>query len=361
MDKKTVVFITSSLSQPRIIKRILSIHRTGCRVKVYGYDRGKYNCNKLPDTIAVSIIGQQKDGADYISKFFQIKKDIQEIVSCEGMNAIYYVFGMIPTLFISRCNVKYIYEISDILYGYNKFKLIQPLAKLIDKKLIRRSQFTVVTSQGFVDYLFGNQDVPSIVVQPNKLSRALIDNPRIPKDFNDRCITFAFVGAIRYTKTILRFAKIVGEYFPQHQFHFYGESSASYEFKSATEKYNNVKYFGAYKNPEDLNSIYSNVDIVVACYESDNLNERIAEPNKLYEAMFFCKPIVVSKDTFLAKQVEAKQCGWVIDAYNDSDIIEFINNIPQFNIRAIIQREMMIHASILIDDTQEIIKRLYLV
>ena len=87
------------------------------------------------------------------------------------------------------------------------------------------------------------------------------------------------------------------------------------------------------KNPEDLNSIYSNVDIVVACYEAENLNERIAEPNKLYEAMFFCKPIIVSKDTFLANQVNENKFGWVVDAYNDAEIIEFVKNIlPPFSI-----------------------------
>ncbi len=359
MNEKTVVFITSSLSQPRIIKRILSIHNAGCHVKVYGYDRGIYNCNKFPDDITVSIIGQQKDGADYISKIRQIRRDVRNIVSAEGKDAIFYAFGMIPTWFLSKCDVRYVYEISDILYGYNKFKIIQPFAKQLDRKLIKKSFFTVVTSQGFLDYLFNGKSVANVVVQPNKLSRSLVGSPREPKTFNRDNITFAFIGAIRYTKTILRFARIIGEHFPNHQFHFYGESRLSGEFKKSTEAFNNVKYFGAYKNPEDLNSIYSNVDIVVACYEAENLNERIAEPNKLYEAMFFCKPIIVSKDTFLANQVNENKFGWVVDAYNDAEIIEFVKNISESSVSDIVKREMDINASTLIDDTQEIINRLH--
>ena len=64
----------------------------------------------------------------------------------------------------------------------------------------------------------------------------------------------------------------------------------------------------------------------MTCYETENLNERIAEPNKLYEALFFCKPIIVSTGTFLSKQVENYQCGYAINAYEDKEIIKLINS-----------------------------------
>ena len=76
-----------------------------------------------------------------------------------------------------------------------------------------------------------------------------------------------------------------------------------------------------------MENIYKQVDVVISCYDTSTINERIAEPNKLYEAMFFCKPIVVSPGTFLANQVTNYECGYTLDASCDSTIYKFLDNI----------------------------------
>lgn len=361
MYTNTIVFITSALSQPRVIKRITSFYEAGYKVRVYGYHRGMYTCNEFPSDIPVCIIGEQKDGKNYFSKFVQFYRDVNNIVRQEGLAAIYYSFSMIITILLNLKNVRYAYEISDILYGYNKFKIIQNIAKAVDKKIIKDSLVTVVTSAGFANYLIGRnrEKFDNIIVQPNKLSTSFRNTVRKVKDPNISGLVFSFVGAIRYPNTILRFAKIIGQYFPQHEFHFYGESSLIGNFVSATKQYSNVKFFGAYRNPEDLEKIYSKVDILVACYEADNLNERIAEPNKLYEAMFFCKPIIVSQNTFVEEQVEMMQCGWSINAYDDEAIVTFISNLTNNEITKIISKEQLINANDLIDNPNDILSKFH--
>lgn len=214
-----------------------------------------------------------------------------------------------------------------------------------------------MTSEGFRDYLFGNEFPPNIIIQPNKLSSFFrnIKRPE-PKVPDITHLRFAFIGAIRYKETVLRFAKIVGQEFPNHQFDFYGDSYIASDFEKATTDYKNIVYHGAFKNPYDLEDIYSKVDIVVACYETGSLNERIAEPNKLYEASYFCKPIIVSNNSFLQKQVDRQHCGYVIDAYDDEKIKEFISNI---NIESIIEIQFRENSRLehdLIDNPQNIIE-----
>ena len=51
-----IVFLVSSLSQPRAIRRVESIAALGYEVEVYGYDRVQYNCNKFSVKIPVTIL-----------------------------------------------------------------------------------------------------------------------------------------------------------------------------------------------------------------------------------------------------------------------------------------------------------------
>ena len=45
MNKPKIVFILTSISQPRCIKRVKSFINSGFEVKIYGFDRGAYNEN----------------------------------------------------------------------------------------------------------------------------------------------------------------------------------------------------------------------------------------------------------------------------------------------------------------------------
>lgn len=66
---------------------------------------------------------------------------------------------------------------------------------------------------------------------------------------------------------------------------------------------NNIFFHGAFKNPIDLPKIYSKIDFIVATYDTTTLNPQYAEPNKIYEAIFFRTPIIVSYNSYLANKV----------------------------------------------------------
>ena len=93
---------------------------------------------------------------------------------------------------------------------------------------------------------------------------------------------------------------------------------------------------------------------MIACYDTSTINERIAEPNKLYEALFFCKPIIVSKHTYLAEKVELLQCGYAIDPFNDEAIVTFIKQISKEKLKAISQHISRIDSKLLIDDPKQL-------
>ena len=322
-----IVFLVSSLSQPRAIRRVESIANLGYKVFVYGYDRGQYNCNKFSKDIDVVVLGTMSKGGGYVGKFKQIGKDIKEIVDRHcGENTLFYSFGYIETFYLHKRGIRYAYEISDIAYSGGMMGKLRPILKQIDRRMVKDSEFTLMTSEGFKKYL--NVKDAKIVLQPNKVNRKLLNCRRNVLNKKDNKYVFSFVGSIRY-EPVLQFAEVIGEFFPQHEFHFYGVANVEYTkqvLDEITSKYPNIKLFGPFKNPDDFEDIYNKVDIVVTTY-GHTFNEKILDPNKLYEGILFCRPLVATEGTFLADQVTRYRCGWIINSSTKESIKAFIESL----------------------------------
>ena len=361
MENKKIVFISPNLSQPRCIKRVSSFFNAGCNCVVYGYERGNYDVNKYPEGVSVSVLSKVEDGTNYVSKLKLAYHDVKRIVrQYRNTGAIFYSFSMQHSMILRLLGVKYIYEISDILYAYPQFMRYLSLFKWIDKKLIKSSFKTVMTSGGFYDFYGIKSDKISVI--PNKVSPILekIGNRERLTVTGDK-LRFAFIGGIRY-ESVARFARIIGEKFPQHTFSFYGACSPAVkkliDFDAIIEKYGNVEYHGVFKSPYDLPSIYQNVDVVIACYDVISLNERLAEPNKLYEALYFCRPIVVSDGIFLGNRVKELKCGYAIDASSEETIYNFISSLDNNEINSISDREYNMPLSEMVDNTEQMVSHL---
>lgn len=352
--RKEIVFFVMSLSQPRCIKRVSAFRDAGYRCFVYGYRRGLYDVNDFPDGIEVNVFGEVKNG-DYKNNYIRIKADVTSVYRLHGKNALYYAFGFMPSLFFAFKRVCFIYECSDVFYAYPQFDRVRWLLKRVDKWMIRKSKVTVMTSGGFADF-FGLTGDEKVVVLPNRVSPRLKSLERKSLSVSNS-LSFGFVGSIRY-QNVFRFAEVIGKEFPQHSFHFYGggDMQTMERVEALSVEYPNVHYHGKFKSPEDLSKIYEDLDIVVACYDNASLNERIAEPNKLYESLFFCKPIIVSPNTYLSKRVQDLECGFIVDANEYNSVKDFIANLSIDEVSRISENELHTPVAEIIDSPIELIK-----
>ncbi len=357
-DKSHVIFLLDSISQPRCIRRVKSFINKGYVVEVYGINRNKYNINAEIEGVNIKIIGDQHSGKGYITKIIENNSEIRKILrDKQGKEVLYYSFGFPLTfsLFLNG-NRNYVYEIADILYGFKKHNFARWFLKLIDRSIIKNSRLTVLTSKGFLSFLY-DKHPDNIIIQPNKLDPYFkkIERKNFQFKQNIDKLIFAFVGSFRSPNTIFRFAEVIGMHFLNYEFHFHGDSKYTPHVLSLINKYNNIKYFGPYKNPEDLTKIYETIDIVVACYDTSNFNERILEPNKLYESIFFKKPIVVSDNTYIASQVEKLKIGFSINPRQNENIIAFINSLTKDLLIEMSQNCNLYKSDDLIDDNGEAI------
>ena len=351
-----VIFIVDNIAVPRCIKRIKAFVDEGYDCEVFGYKRSNIGDARFPLDVKITILRYLENGKHYFSRLFQVKKDVAKIVSkYTREDCIFYSFGFVSSLFVSFYTKHFIYEISDIRYGsYPKLSNFIPVFKVIDRWIIKKSYLTVLTSGGFKDFLGVNDS--KILIIPNSVNLYYSEYNRSLPCIEGKSLRFAFVGAVRYM-SIFRFAEVIGEYFPKYTFSFYGKVPLCYEekCKELLFKYKNVFFYGAFKNPEDLEYIYNNIDIVVSSYDVNTLNERIAEPNKLYESIFFCRPIVVSSGTYLAERVNELGCGFDIDVFSECSIKMFVDSLTADQLKVISEREILIDKKDILDKTKEIV------
>lgn len=330
MKKKKIVFIINSITITRCLKRISEFIENGYEVDVYGLKRGD-EVYALPSGFSITIVGSLKRGLPYFTRLRLIYKSIKKIFKQYKKQDVIFYYFFFDVAFTARllCRRPFIYEESDMPYTSIPNKMVRLLFGEIDKRMIKKSFLTVMTSEGFIDYHFGDNRPANIVVVPNRVNPALLNLSYSRKEIETNHLSFSFVGGFRYT-SVLNFAEVIGVHFPQHEFHVYGVILENeYALMSLCKEHANIHFHGKFRNPDDLPSIYENTDVVLAAYDATYINAQYAEPNKMYEAIFFRTPIIVSNNTFLAKKVERLGIGFTINALDKKDIIDFINGLTK--------------------------------
>ena len=356
-----IVVILSSLNNSWLIKRVIALEKIKAPITVYGFERNTKSPNRIPENIPVHKIGDIVNGGNYLKRMFVLYKSLKKVFKQNLPQSVYYVSTFDLAIFCCLYRKRFIYEVSDIVYTSFP-RMAREIFRHIDQILVRRSLFTLMTSEGFKIYLFGNKLIDKIYYTPNRLSNYFKKEERGIHIFENGKIRFSFIGLIRYPNTVFRFAKVVGKYFPEYEFHFYGICDVNYErdLNELVEMYKNVYYHGPFKNPDDLKAIYAHTDVTICCYDTTNINERIAEPNKLYESIFFTSPIVVTQNTFLSQRVMLLKCGYSINPFSDNSIKEFIETLTIEELKEVSNNMFHIDKDELIDNTEDVMReRLY--
>lgn len=323
----------NSISDPHLNKRIAEFRERGFDVELYGFDR----CLNKNYGEGVKVIGSFSNTMSYAKRIGIYVKGIRSLFKNKfPSGAIWYYQGLDVAMFATLFNPNhaYIYEECDLVHTNVGNKLLLSVLEHIDKRIIKRSVKTVFTSEGFVEYHYGDigKKPHNVVVVPNKLPSAMLAQTecsvvgRGDSGLQEMPhLRFAFVGGLRY-KALASIAGIIAGKFHNHEFHFYGFVAPDFP-KHLLPKGSNVFYHGTFKSPDDLPKIYSNIDVLVSTYDVMRPNVRYAEPNKLYESVFFRCPIVVSRGTFLARKVERLGIGYSVDAFDVADVERLVGDI----------------------------------
>jgi len=356
---KKIVFILNNIDHPTCKKRINEFKEHEYAVEVYGFSRYEYNLSTR-DSNEYNILGSIHNKKYFLRIFFMFTSIRRLLKAKKNEDFLLYFFGLdIAILASLMTSHKYIFEEMDLVHTYIKNKIIRTSMEKIDKYIIFHSFQTVLTSEGFAKFHFGNIIPGNISIIPNRLSPSILQFPfSTMKSTNISALKIGFVGGIRF-KSILFFAEYFVKNYPNNEFHFYGNQQPSVVKKCAElNHYSNCYFHGPFKNPNDLPSIYSNIDLVLSTYDTEFENVKYAEPNKIYESIYFETPIIVSSGTFLSEKVKLLDIGYVIDPLNQTSINDFIEKLSIKDIQQKIANEAKIPKSYCINSNDHLFKKL---
>lgn len=322
---KKIVFIINSISNPRCIKRVNEFVDNGYNVVIYAFSRNESMHNQLK--VDIKIVDSFSNDLSYSKRLPKLFRSIKKVVLTHRKdNVLYYLFALdVAMIFRICCRTSYIYEESDLQHTYISNTYVRNGMEWIDKQIIKKSLLSVFTSDGFIRYHFRDKRPENVYLIENKLDQNVQKLHFCNKHkFDKNNLSIGFVGSPRY-ESLYSFIDIFCKNFPSYTFHIYG-APVNEKLKTYT-KYNNCVLHGYFRTPDDLPSIYSNIDLVVSTYDTKYDNVRYAEPNKLYEAIYFETPIIVSSNTFLAEKVNNLGIGYDLDPFNESQIINLIDSL----------------------------------
>ena len=327
MDSKKIVFFVTNLT-PRPNRRIQEFIDTGFDCDVFCMSHSE---DIVTPRYKVTYLNENKlSNMSYLRRMLLFSREIGGIVDKYDKKKTLFYFFSFNTAFLVllRWDLRYIYEESDMLFDRFSSTFLRNMIIKMNRHIISKSRITVFTSEGFAHFYYKSDIPKNIVFIPNKVDKRSLDLPVVKKretDYNH--LIFGFVGSLRY-ETLRNFAYVLIKNFPSTQFDFYGRNT-DFSDEDIQELKNTGRIFfhGTFKNPDDLPHIYSQLDFVVATYDVSGINPRYAEPNKLYEAIFFRTPIIVSRNSFLEHKVKELGVGFSVNALDDNDIVSQINAI----------------------------------
>jgi glycosyltransferase involved in cell wall biosynthesis len=294
-------------------------------VKVYGFKR---KGQKLPQMRYEPIVLGEIENRNFSARLSLFNKSIKNIAKeCKGKLCFY---SSLDIAIFAKLYIKapYIYEVCDLTELTIGNPIIRAALTRINKSMIMKSQKTIITSEGFAEY-FAKLPSDKFCLIPNKVSADMPPFVDKGRKLNKERVRIGFAGVIRF-ESIYHFINACAEYGKNIEMHLFGIYSDADEWAAKTEQiekdYPNVIFHGRFTNPGDLPSIYESIDLVLCTYPP-TLGVKYAEPNKLYEAIYFRCPIIVSEKVFLGDKVNKLNIGYVIDAMDEKKIKLFLESL----------------------------------
>ncbi len=351
----SILMISPSSSQPRIIKRATHLNALG-KLEVLGFQRKVYEQNKFPDCIAYQSLGYINDGK-YLKRVLTLLKALFFIRKRVNKNTIFYALSIDCLLLAWMAGIKRgFYEIGDL----RSCEKPESLPSKLERFFIRRLGGVVITSDFFYSEYFRHYKSTTnsnFCVIKNKLHPTILNSPRESMGLvAGNKIKIGLIGLLRYEKPIRWLINFVKNHQDTYELHCYGDGP----LRALIEKNINgsINYHGSFKSPEDLTEIYKNIDLNFVVYDSKSKNVQLALPNKLYESIYFCVPILVARNTSLASEVRKLGVGASVSLCSERQFVADIRQLSVKKMKVFADSASRVESSFLIDDSEKKLRNL---
>lgn len=207
------------------------------------------------------------------------------------------------------------FDIRDFTYENVSFY------KKIVAKLVHASGAASISSPAFQSFLPESDHLyltHNISNQDAAVDRCSLEESHTP-------VNIGFVGGIQFVKQNQSLLKQFANN-PKYLLSYIGKAHLGCDLQPFCQENDirNVYFRPAFTNDQKP-GIYENVQLINCIYGCDTQVVRLLLPNRLYDSVLFKKPILVSKDTYLAQVIEQYHLGLAVDVENE-DVVKAVDN-----------------------------------
>ena len=320
--------------------RVLRWLRDTYDVKLISVSRGGKlrqfrNPSYIPDEVMQIDVGAFPYGQGMSSVFFRVKVFLKVFLVLKRLNPeVVYAIDLDALICgfaykVFRSKTKLIFHEFDQIAEFESVrgKLISAAARRIEKSLIKFICVMVVPD-------LSRLERRELCIDRNKVI-AIRNIPKIdycPIPLRDEKkknrIIINYVGGLSKDRFL---AELVNAVSQNQQFYLEiaGRGVLADQLSELASKYGNVDFLGALERDEALES-FARCDLMYACYDAKYSVNRVATPNKFYEALAFGKPILVSRGTGIDAVVSRENCGYIKSTANMSEFLTQISRERNF-------------------------------
>jgi succinoglycan biosynthesis protein ExoL len=345
-----ITYLLPVVSQARYHKRVGALERLGAQSEILAFERSYYSGKPWPD--GYRSLGQVQHGR-YFQRLPSLLKAISTVqVAAQKSDAIY-AFGL-DTLLISwlatrrlKRKIRRVYEVGDIRQTLLRNGVTSTFLRWLERCLLRQVDLLVVTSEAYVTgYFQGIQGLSTLKYQviENKVDDVSFPHQKdqMTRHHWNTALRIGYFGLIRCRQSWEILKRVAEKGNGRVEIYVRGISMGVQDLNSEAQMLPYMDYGGPYVAPDDLLSMYGQVDMVWACYPYNGTelgNWRWARTNRFYEACFFQRPIFAQLGTEDGRVVENLGLGISLDLADveraverilqvkDADIIQWQQNI----------------------------------
>lgn len=337
-----VLYLAHDLADPAIRRRVMTLQAGGADVTLAGFQRGENRLAQV-DGLTPIVLGETADGrfaqriASVVKSAFSIGKRLKGVRKPDVIIA-----RNLEMLALSRRalaifgrDIPLVYECLDI----HRLLLNEGLAGRVitaaQKFFARDAKLLITSSPAFVDNYFiprSGLNLPVLLLE-NKvlaLNNDIVEAPSPAMPLPGDPWKIGWFGALRCRKSLEILVDFAKRMDGKVEIVLRGRPAYSEfeDFDGFVSNAPHVAFHGAYRNPEDLASIYNEVQFTWAIdFFEEGQNSSWLLPNRLYEGCLHGALPIALSGTETARFLEKRNIGQILETADAQRLETFFTGL----------------------------------
>lgn len=342
-----IVIFQPDLTETTTIARATDFLEAGFQPIVLGFRRERYNRLHIAPWREIDL-GRTEDGR-YWKRFTALLRALPAIVKIRRelkTRSIFFARNLDQLLlalfayFLFNRRAVIAYEVVDIQPAFTRNGIRSAAIRAVERVCLRHIDLLVASSPAFCrNYFHTTQQYRGewIVVE-NKLRLSKLEVTRA-LDLRDTMIKpvaggrrwkIGYFGLIRGQATIELMVRLAKALPDRIDIEFRGIVTTVDEawFQSALTEVPNIRYYGEYRHPNDLATIYGGIDLAWAIdLENTDSNSRWLLPCRFYEAGLFGVPCLAASGFEVGQLLDRLDVGWTFSNPIEASLVTFFKTL----------------------------------